>query len=174
MGFVKISVGPTSAYAIQDMKWIQLEKTVLVRSSTCFLRHFIDHAFFFLIVARRKLLLSSFTTEQMHDLYFGCQHDTCMSWLTKIYIAESRWFVSCHVFTPKPRSFLDVENTDCEPLCCVYKSIPIFTKRSNSCPSHLLDLIKKTQLIFSNNCSLLSLANTTFYALPSLNEGTSQ
>lgn len=32
----KISVGPTNVYATQDMKWIQLGKTVLVRSFTVF------------------------------------------------------------------------------------------------------------------------------------------
>lgn len=77
------------------------------------------------------------------------------------------------MFTPQKRSLLNVENTDCEPFLCVFKGIPIFIKRSNSCPSHLLDS-KKTQLIFSNNCSLLSLANTAFEALTNLNEGTSQ
>lgn len=35
MEFVKTSVGPTNVYAIQDTKWIQLGKTVLVRSSPC-------------------------------------------------------------------------------------------------------------------------------------------
>lgn len=52
------------------------------------------------------------------------------------------------MFTPKKRSSLDVENTDCEPFSCVYKGIPIFTKRNNSSPNHLLDSIKENPAYF--------------------------
>ena len=85
MEFVKIFVGPTNVYAIQAMKWIQLEKIVSVRSLICSLRHFMHHAFF-LLWLWRKLLLSNLKDGQMDALYFGWQRDTHV--LTKIYIAE--------------------------------------------------------------------------------------